>query len=178
MSLGMPQIGEVVSEKYELVRLLGKGGMGTVWEARHTQIGKRVAIKFLHPHLVDNPELVERFTREARAAAAIGHRSIIDIGDIGQAADGSIYLIMEYLEGRSFGNLLQQQRGQLSPERIAYIAAQTLSALAAAHAAQIVHRDLKPDNIFLVETGQRLPDVKLLDFGISKMAPWAASRSG
>jgi serine/threonine-protein kinase len=166
--MGMLRVGDVVSEKYDLIRPLGAGGMGAVWEARHTGIGKRVSIKFLHQHLSDNPEAAARFTREAQAAAAIGHRSIIDIYDCGKAEDGSIYLVMEFLEGRDMGALLGQ-KGQLPVELTVYLAAQTLSALTAAHRASIVHRDLKPDNIFLVETGQRLPDVKLLDFGISKM---------
>ena len=165
----MPEVGDVLSQKYELLRLLGQGGMGAVFEARHALIGKRLAVKFLHPQLAEEPELVARFSREAQAAAAIGHRSIIDITDIGTAEDGSVYLVMEYLEGRDFNELIEGNRGTLQVDQVAYVAAQTLSALAAAHDAGIVHRDLKPHNIFLVATGQALPDIKLLDFGISKM---------
>ncbi len=165
----MPQIGDVLSQKYELLRLLGQGGMGAVYEARHTLIGKRLAVKFLHPQFAENSELVARFSREAQAAAAIGHRSIIDITDIGMAEDGSVYLVMEFLEGQDFGSTIQKNCGILPVEQVGYVTAQTLSALAAAHDAGIVHRDLKPDNIFLVTTGQALPDIKLLDFGISKM---------
>ena len=165
----MPQIGDILSQKYELVRLLGEGGMGAVFEARHVLIGKRLAVKFLHPQFAQNSELVARFSREAQAAAAIGHRSIIDITDIGMSEDASVYLVMEFLEGHDFGATIHRNHGMLPVDQVAYITAQTLSALAAAHDAGIVHRDLKPDNIFLVATGQALPDIKLLDFGISKM---------
>ncbi len=165
----MPRIGDVLSQKYELVRLLGEGGMGAVYEARHTLIGKRLAVKCLHRQFAEDPALVTRFGREAQAAAAIGHRSIIDITDIGMADDGSVFLVMEFLEGRDFGENIRLNQGTLPIELVCYATAQTLSALAAAHEAGIVHRDLKPDNIFLVSTGQALPDIKLLDFGISKM---------
>lgn len=135
----MPEPGDILVSKYQLTRLLGEGGMGTVYEATHVRIGKRLAVKMLLPELTQNDELVRRFKREAEAAAAIGHPAIIDIHDLGQTDDGSLFLVMEFLEGQSLGELL-------------------------------VHRDLKPDNIYLVDTGKVLPEVKLLDFGISKIA--------
>ena len=165
---GMPEVGELLAEKYRLVKLLSQGGMGAVYVAEHEHIGKRVAVKFLLPHLAEDPEAVARFSREARAAARIGHRSIIDIYDIGTAPDDSLFLVMEFLKGESLGERLEREP-ILDVSMSAYVVCQILSALDAAHREGIVHRDLKPDNIFLVDTGQRLPDIKLLDFGISKM---------
>jgi eukaryotic-like serine/threonine-protein kinase len=165
----MADIGDLLDGKYRLIRLLGEGGMGAVYEARHEQIGKGVAVKVLHPELTRVSEAATRFTREAQAAAAVGHRGIIDIHDIGtHEEDGSIFLVMELLDGENLGDLLLRQC-PLDLQLTCYIVCQVLSALDAAHAAGIVHRDLKPDNIFLVRSGQKLPDVKLLDFGISKM---------
>jgi serine/threonine-protein kinase len=142
--------------------------MGEVFEARHEMIGKRLAVKLLRPEFVQRTDVVTRFTREAEAAAAIGHPSIIDIHDLGTADDGSVFLVMEYLEGLSLGEMLERTR-PLDPAFTAYVVCQLLSALDAAHAKEIVHRDLKPDNVFLVDKGQALPEIKLLDFGISKI---------
>ena len=164
----MPKVGDLLDEKYRLERLLGKGGMGKVFEAKHERIGKRLAVKVLRPEFTQNPQVVGRFTREAEAAAAIGHPAIIDIHDIGTAADESVFLVMEYLDGESLGDLTRAQ-GRLDPAAVAYVICQVLSALDAAHAKGIVHRDLKPDNVFLVNSGQEMPGVKLLDFGISKV---------
>lgn len=164
----MPQIGEIVGGKYRVERLLGEGGMGAVYEAVHTQIGSRVAIKFLHPGFAENTEAVERFQREAQAAAAVGHDAIIRVNDIGDCDDGSSFLVMELLEGQSLAQILESRR-PLSIEQTSFIVCQVLSGLDAAHRAGIVHRDLKPDNIFLVDTGALLPGVKILDFGISRV---------
>lgn len=165
----MPEPGDLLVEKYRLTRLLGEGGMGAVYEAVHERIGKRLAVKMLLPELSQNDELVKRFSREAEAAAAIGHPAIIDIHDLGQTDDGSMFLVMEFLEGQSLGELLEKTP-VLEPAFVAYVVCQVLSALDATHAKKIVHRDLKPDNIFLVDKGKALPEVKLLDFGISKIA--------
>jgi serine/threonine-protein kinase len=142
--------------------------MGAVYEALHEQIGKPVAVKVLLPRDAADGELIARFHREAQAAAAAGHRGIVDIYDVGVTADGSPFLVMELLRGRSLGALLDQ-RGSLDLPLTAYIACHVLSALSAAHAAGVVHRDLKPDNVFLVDSGAALPEVKLLDFGISRV---------
>jgi len=167
----VPQIGDILAGKYRLIKVLGEGGMGSVYEAKHERIGKRAAVKMLRPELATNEQLVSRFAREAEAAGAIGHPSIIDIYDIGQTDDGSLFLVMEFLEGESLGELLDRQPS-LDPGWTAYVVCQVLSALDAAHAKGIIHRDLKPDNIFLVNTGQALPDIKLLDFGISKITDY------
>ncbi len=163
----MTKTGLVLDGKYRLVRKLGEGGMGAVFEANHLQIDKRVAVKLLLPQYATDVSVVMRFEAEAKAAAAVGHPGIIDVYDLGGASDGSPYLVMEYLEGQSLEDLLEE-RVKLDLQTVAYIVSGVLSALAAVHEAGIVHRDLKPDNIFLMDVGRPLPEVKLLDFGISK----------
>ncbi|NMC68560.1 MAG: serine/threonine protein kinase, partial [Myxococcales bacterium] len=164
----MDRTGQVVGEKYRLVRLLGEGGMGAVYEAQHTLIGRRCAVKFLHAEFARQPEVVTRFIREAQAASSIGHRGIIDIYDVGRTPDGAPYLVMEFLEGISVGKLLEGGT-PLPVKTAAEIVAQALSALLQAHRHGIVHRDLKPDNLYLVQAPGAPPLVKVLDFGISKM---------
>ena len=164
----MPEIGQVLGDTYRLVRLLGQGGWGAVYEAEHLEIGKRAAVKVLRSDLAQDSHALQRFVGEARAAAAIRHRSIIDVYDVQTSEEGSAYLIMEFLEGESLGERLEQSPVLEVPETV-YICCQILSALDATHNKGIVHRDLKPDNIFLVETGLPLPDVKILDFGVSKI---------
>ncbi|MBI2892268.1 MAG: serine/threonine protein kinase [Deltaproteobacteria bacterium] len=161
--------GDVLDGKYRLVRLLGAGGMGSVYEAEHLLIGKRLAVKFLHAEFAESSEAVRRFQQEARAAAAAGHRGIVDIHDLGCAPDGAPYLVMELLDGESLGELLARER-PISVSLAAAVAIGALSALAAAHRKGIVHRDIKPDNIFLERTLDDRPLVKLLDFGVSKMS--------
>ena len=157
---------------YEIVSVLGQGGMGTVYLARHTFTGRKAAVKLLHPEFARDPVLVSRLMNEARATAAIGHPNIIDIIDVGQLPDGNIpYLMMEFLPGESLAGRLQRSRPLPIPEAIE-IACQTASALAAAHFCEIIHRDLKPDNLFLVPDASILPlqqRVKVLDFGIAKL---------
>ncbi|MBI2898371.1 MAG: serine/threonine protein kinase [Deltaproteobacteria bacterium] len=160
--------GEVLEGKYRLIRRIGAGGMGSVYLAEHVGIGKRVAVKVLHGEHASNDEAVRRFHQEARAAAAAGHRGIVDVHDIGVTGDGEPYLVMELLDGESLGTLLVREKP--IPVRSAVdIALGALSALAAAHRRGVVHRDIKPDNIFLERTISDLPSVKLLDFGVSKM---------
>jgi len=164
-------IGEKINN-YVVQKLLGEGGMGTVYLAEHPKIGRKAAIKVLRRELCDNQELVVRFTNEARAANAIRHPNIIEILDVGELPTGSHYLMMEYLEGESLRERLARAQ-RLSVDDAVEIASGAASALAAAHAKQIVHRDLKPDNLFLVPddeiaSGQR---VKVLDFGIAKLKP-------
>ena len=173
----MPELGDVIDGKYRLVHLLGQGGMGSVYEAEHIQIAKKIAVKFLKTELLQEAEYTQRFIREARAASATGHKSIVDIHDIGQSAEGDLYLVMELLEGESLADLLDKQP-MLGVSQAAYITAHILSALAAAHEHGIVHRDIKPENTFLEYTGQTWPEVKLLDFGASKIAEVAGPQAG
>jgi eukaryotic-like serine/threonine-protein kinase len=155
---------------FQVVRLLGEGGFGEVYEAENPFLQRRAAVKVLHAGMGQDPELVRRFLNEARAASAIRHPNIIDVFDAGVTPDGEPYILMEFLEGDSLQKVLQQQ-GKLDLATAQEIAQQAGSALSAAHAAGIVHRDLKPENLFLI------PDpatalgfrVKVLDFGIAKV---------
>jgi serine/threonine protein kinase len=153
---------------YEIVRSLGLGGMASVYEARHTALGKRVAIKVLHPHLSSNPVAAARFVREGRAASAVRHPNVVEVFEIG-IQSGTPYLVMELLEGGDLATHLHA-RGRLSVSVALDILLPTASAVAAAHAVGVIHRDLKPRNIFLAyerRTGLR---PKVVDFGISKVS--------
>jgi serine/threonine-protein kinase len=162
-----PRARTVLDGKYELLRLLGEGGMGTVYEARHLVLQRRCAVKCLRRELAHEPEAVKRFVREAQAASRTGHRGIIGIHDVGTTPEGGPYLVMELLEGRSLGAELAGGR-KLPARRAAELAVQTLQALDAAHAAGIIHRDLKPENLFLADERDGPPTVRLLDFGVSR----------
>jgi tetratricopeptide (TPR) repeat protein len=158
-----PYVGSVLGGRYHVLRRLGRGGMGAVYEAEHPGIGRRVAIKLLHPELAARPEVLQRFRNEARAAAAIGHAGIVQALDVGRTQEGAPYLVLELLEGRDLDAELAQ--GLLPIRRVVEIGIAVADALAAAHAVGIVHRDLKPANVFLCNDGS----TKVLDFGISKV---------
>jgi tRNA A-37 threonylcarbamoyl transferase component Bud32 len=161
--------GRVLDGRYRVDRLLGRGGMGAVYEGRHAIVGKRVAIKMLHAEFAANEEVLRRFYREAQAAAAIGHKNIIDIMDVGVTPANEPYIVMEYLEGEDLEGMLVRT-GPLGLEAACGILEPALNALAAAHSKGIVHRDLKPANIFLCHAEGGRPTVKLIDFGISKFS--------
>jgi len=160
---------------YVIVRQLGVGGMGTVWEARHEKLRKRVAIKTLNANVALNPEAVARFVREGELASKIEHPHIVDITDVG-VQDGIPYLVMEYLDGEAMADLIERSPNGLPVDTVVDLTLPALDALDCAHNAGIVHRDLKPDNIFL--TRSRSGDVHpvVLDFGISKMEGAAGAR--
>jgi len=162
------EVGTVLADKYEITGWLGEGGMGAVYQGRHLGLGRPVAIKTLLPELVGSTEMLGRFQQEARAASAIGHPHIVNVFDLGQTDDGTMFQVMELLEGEPLSALLQRSAPLAIPVAVA-IADQILGALIAAHKLGIVHRDLKPDNIFLCATDDELPFVKLLDFGVSKI---------
>jgi predicted Ser/Thr protein kinase len=153
--------------RYRIVRLLGEGGMGAVYLASHVGLGRDVAIKFLHAELVSREDIVGRFYREAQAAAAIRHKNIIDVFDVGISLLGEPFLVMEYLEGESLASLLKRA-GPLNLGAACAVMEPVLQALQAAHCKGIIHRDLKPDNIFLAYQKDVPPVVKIIDFGISK----------
>jgi serine/threonine-protein kinase len=166
--------GRLLEGKYRIVRLIGEGGMGSVYEAEHTLIGRPVAVKVLHGDFADSPDALERFRREARAATAIRHPNIIEITDMGMTSTGQPFLVMELLEGVSLATLLAAA-SPMPTARTVDLMSQVLDALEAAHEKGIVHRDLKPDNVFIVQDRSRPDFVKLLDFGISKVtAPGVA----
>jgi len=172
----MPQVGDILGEKYRLVRVIGEGGMGRVYEAEHLELAKKVAIKFPHAEITENQKELARFKREPRAVAATGHPGVVDVYDVGTTRDGLPYVVMEYLQGESLATLLARER-RLDVSLATSVIAQVLSAIDAAHAKKIVHRDLKPDNVFLVDTGQPVPAVKILDFGTSKVIEGATGSS-
>jgi len=166
---GAPErIGEVFAGKYRIVRLLGEGGMGRVYEAEHTSVGRRFAVKLLRRHLAANEQALLRFRREARAAGALENEHIAAVLDFDAAPDGAPFLVMEYLEGRSLGQLLAEE-GPLPLSRAANALLQVCRGLEAAHAAGILHRDLKPDNLFVTRRADGSEQLKILDFGIAKL---------
>ncbi|HKE19224.1 MAG TPA: serine/threonine-protein kinase, partial [Kofleriaceae bacterium] len=169
-------IGQVLDGRYRVEELIGEGGMGRVYLAEHVDIGRRVAIKILHPVYGRMPDLVERFRREARAASKIGHPHIVDVTDSGTTDDGSVYFVMEYLEGVELATVIDRD-GALDVARALRITSQICRALSAAHAVGIIHRDLKPENIFLTVREGAADFVKVLDFGIAKSSEAEEARS-
>jgi len=162
-----PLIGTVVGGRYEIVRLIGKGGMGAIYEVRNTRLGRQFALKTLTGDAAANPEVLQRFRREADVIAKIKHPNIVEVIDWESLADGSPAMVMEYLHGEDLGERINA--GQLRWPQLARVADQVLAALSVAHANGIVHRDLKPQNIFLAQDDSADERVKLLDFGVSKV---------
>jgi serine/threonine-protein kinase len=160
--------GSLLGGRYRLVRLLGRGGMGSVWEATQEDLRRKVAVKLLDPALAADPQQVERFRREALAAAALGHSNIIAVTDFQWSAGEPPFLVMELLAGESLGARIERE-GPLPVPTVAFVAAQLLDALGAAHAAGIVHRDVKPDNVYLTSLSGVHDVVKVLDFGVAKL---------
>ncbi|MDF2694950.1 MAG: Serine/threonine protein kinase PrkC, regulator of stationary phase, partial [Labilithrix sp.] len=160
-------IGTMISDRYKIERLLGEGGMGAVYQAEHTLMRKRMAIKVLHPEMTRLPEVVARFEREAMAAAHIDHPHVVTATDFGKLEDGSFFLALEFVEGKSLREVIAL--GRLELGRALHIARQIAAALSRAHALKIVHRDLKPENVMLVEREGDPDFVKVLDFGIAKV---------
>jgi len=152
--------------RYTLGRRLGSGGMGVVYEARHQELGRRVALKLLHPGLAYQPSVRTRFLREGKLASRVRHPHVVDVIDLG-THDGTTYLVMEFLQGETLRALFTR-RGLLPVTEIVGIMLPVVAAVAAAHDEEIVHRDLKPENIFLVRTNDGAVVPKVLDFGISK----------
>jgi serine/threonine-protein kinase len=162
--------GTVLAGKYRIERLLGEGGMGWVVVATHLHLEQRVALKFMREsHATEQPDAVARFLREARAAARIQSEHVARVTDFGTLENGAPYLVMEYLEGQDLESLLESKRPVPLTLAVDY-AMQACEGLAEAHAAGIVHRDLKPANLFLAKRSDASVRVKLLDFGISKLA--------
>src|SRR5512145_243801 len=141
------RVGSILSERYRLDALLGEGGMGRVYAAEHVMMRKKLAVKILHRELTAVPEVVKRFEREAMAAANIEHPNVAAATDFGKLPDGSVFMVMEYVEGRNLRDEIAA--GPMSVDRATAIARQIASALASAHALAIVHRDLKPENVML-----------------------------
>lgn len=166
-------IGTTIDGKYRIESILGEGGMGTVYLSTRLMIGDTVAVKILHSQQVSNPQAIERFRREAQAAARLKHQNAVIIYDFGVSNEGLVYLVMELAEGQSLRDIIKQQ-GPVTPSAAAEIMSQVCAALDAAHRQNIVHRDLKPDNIIVAVTNTGLR-AKVLDFGIAKMRDLTAS---
>jgi serine/threonine-protein kinase len=164
-----PAPGAVLGGKLKVLRAIGVGGMGAVYEIEHVFTHHRRALKLLHRQIVDQPEVVERFLREASAAGRIGNPHVVETFDAGTLESGEPYLVMELLGGCELTKQMEA-RGRLPLEELAHLIRQACSGVQAAHDAGIVHRDLKPDNLFITERDGR-PFVKILDFGISKFEP-------
>jgi len=174
-----PLVGSLIGETYQIVRVVGEGGMGRVYEARHLRLKeRRFAVKCLHADLARNAEMAARFLREAESASSIKHPNVVDVFDVHHLSDGTPYLVGEFLEGEELAEYVKH-RGPLEPRMAGRVGRQVCNALAAAHERGIVHRDMKPENIFVlapsiaaVERGEsRSLNVKVLDFGISKAGP-------
>ncbi|MFT3921945.1 MAG: serine/threonine-protein kinase [Myxococcales bacterium] len=159
-------IGAEVAGKYRLLRAVGHGGMGTVFKAENTAIGKIVAVKLLHANLTDDGVVLQRFQREARTTVSIGHPNIVEVLDMGQEPSGAPFLVMEYVRGKSLKKVLKEQ-GVFPVARAARVAGQVLEALGATHQRGVVHRDLKPENILITPRYGEPDFVKVFDFGIS-----------
>jgi serine/threonine-protein kinase len=155
---------------YSIVRLVGRGGMGAVYEARHTRLGRRFAVKFLLPELAARPEIIRRFENEAVAAGALEHPNLVVVTDLGRAADGAPFIVMEYLDGEDCAHLLHRV-GPLPAPRAAELVLQACRGVAVAHAGGTIHRDLKPENLFLTKAGDGGDLIKVLDFGVAKLRP-------
>ena len=164
-----PLVGHTLDEKYRLEEKLGMGGMGTVYRARHLLIDRPVAIKVLNQRFVEDEAARTRFRREAKAAGRLQHTNAVTVTDFGESHDGYVYLVMELLEGRTLREVLAKE-APLDPARAVSLMMQISAAVAAAHEAGIIHRDLKPANIFIVQRAEVPALVKVLDFGIAKLA--------
>jgi serine/threonine protein kinase len=174
MSNPLPSSGAVVADKYVVESLIGRGGMGAVYVVSHRVTQKRLALKVLLPQFLDQPEIVERFLREAQSAGRIQHRHVVDVFDVGQDGD-VLYIVMPLLSGKPLSTLLREERVPLG--RLLTIMARAMDGVSAAHAQGVIHRDLKPDNIYVCQgiSGQ-LDDPKILDFGISRQADGLEAR--
>ncbi len=159
----------VIAGKYHLGRVIGEGGMGAVYEADHRELGAKVAVKLLSEASINNPNSLARFRREAKVMGQIQHENVISVMDAGNDESGIPFLVMELLEGESLAGTLRRER-LLSPGLSAWITSEVLAGLGAAHAKRIIHRDLKPGNVFISTQSDGSKRVKILDFGISKLA--------
>ena len=172
-----PMIGRVINGRYEVLSLLGQGGMGAVYKAREQRLRREVALKILLKEFSENETVVQRFYKEALAASRLAHPNTIRVYDHGEdGEDGLLYIAMEFLRGRSLAQELSRG-GAMPPKRAIHILRQVCRSLQEAHQAGIIHRDLKPDNIFLVDIQGERDFVKVLDFGVAKLKDKEAGES-
>ncbi len=164
----LSRVGSRIAGKYQIVRVIGEGGMGAVFEARHVQMDRRVAIKMLRSEFVRDHGAVERFLREARTVASIAHKSIVQVLDFGEAEDGTPFIVMTYLDGHSLAEQLYR-RGRLSELEAVQILSPIAAALERAHRHGIIHRDVKPENIFMARDTDVRERPVLVDFGVARL---------
>jgi serine/threonine-protein kinase len=162
-----PNPGDIIADRYRLVASIGSGAMGSVYRAEHVQMSKVVAIKLLHPDVEQNAESVARFHREAEAASRLNHPNTVHVFDFGRTKSGSLYLVMEYVDGEDLSKIIDRE-GPMAFGRVASVMAQVAASAADAHLAGIVHRDLKPENIMIAK-GRDAETAKVLDFGLAKL---------
>ncbi len=163
-----PHVGTLLANRYKVASVLGKGGMGVVYKARDEQTDRTVAIKMLHSHKVADSEALKRFNREARTVAQVNHHNIVKLFDFGMSKQGQPFLVMDYIEGHSLKDELEA-KGALPFDRATKIFEQVLDALELAHSQDVVHRDLKPENIILSTVMDSEDQVRIVDFGLSKL---------
>ncbi len=163
----LPKPGDIIADRYRVVAPIGRGAMGAVYRVEHVQISKVMAIKLLHHELEQNPENVIRFHREAESASRLNHPNTVHVFDFGRTKSGSLYLVMEYVDGDDLAKIIDKE-GPMPFGRVAYLCAQVAGSVADAHAAGIVHRDLKPENVVVAE-GRDGETAKVLDFGLAKL---------
>jgi len=165
-----PLIGNTFADRYEVISLLGRGGMSIVYKARHLMMNKVVALKVLLKQYTADEQSVMRFRQEARASSSLSHQNIITVHDFGVTAQGEAFLVMDYLRGKSLGEIIEEE-GNLPLDRCYEIFLQTFEGLKHAHRERVVHRDLKPSNIMVSTYEDGEVSVKIVDFGIAKMLP-------
>ncbi len=163
-----PLIGTVLQERYVIQSVLGRGGMGVVYKAKHEQMDRLVAVKMLHLHMVADADAIKRFHREAKAVSRVRHPHSIMLYDFGVTPDGQPFIVMDYIEGTSLKRVIKQD-GPLPIARIDHIFQQVIAALSCAHSEGVIHRDLKPENIMLTDRADDPNFVQVVDFGISKL---------
>jgi serine/threonine protein kinase len=168
IDMPQPNVGMIIDKKYRLESKLGEGGMGSVFRARRLFIDDFVAVKFVRPEVLTNPEFRERFYQEAKVAARIKHPNVVTVYDFGETPDGMLYLVMEFLEGMSLGELLKK-KSALRLDHVIELGLQIGEALHCMHQNNVIHRDLKPDNIMLIQDGKGVEVVKVVDFGVAKI---------
>lgn len=168
-------IGTIIADRYHILSRVGEGGMGQVYLAEHIKMKRRSAIKVMRPALVDDPEALQRFTREAENASKLSHPNVASIFDFGETPEGIVYLAMEFIEGESLHAVLEREKA-LHPQVAADVISQAADALQAAHDLGILHRDLKPDNLMLTLRPDGTFLVKLVDFGIARTIDGSATR--
>ena len=167
LSALLPKPGDIIADRYRVVEPIGVGAMGTVYRAEHVQISKVMAIKLLHRELEQNPENVARFHREAESASRLNHPNTVHVFDFGRTKSGSLYLVMEYVDGRDLGKIIGEE-GPMPFGRVAHLCAQVAGSVEDAHAAGIIHRDLKLENV-VIALGRDGEVAKVLDFGLAKL---------